>query len=145
VWNGLGLCSDLFGLPRISAVPSKAILAGPAPPKRLVTSLGSGSAFSASSRLHATVMQATEMILWQEEVNAQKLRADNLHLQFDVAIAHIEKLQSAPVQRLTIDQIIASGNIDLVSRQSPGLAFHGVRGAHDLSENTQTHTHSHSR
>jgi len=69
VWNGLGLCSDLFGLPRISAVPSKAILAGPAPPKRLVTSLGSGSAFSAGSRLHATVtrMQAAEMILWQEE------------------------------------------------------------------------------
>jgi len=62
VWNGLGLCSDLFGLPRTLAVPCKAILAGPAPPKRLVTSLSSGSAFSAGSRLHATVIQAAEMI-----------------------------------------------------------------------------------
>ena len=135
VWNGLGLCSDLFGLPRISAVPSKAILADPAPPKRLVTSLGSGSAFSAGSRLHATVMQAAEMIQWQEEANAQKLRTDNLQLRLDATIAHIEQLQAAPVQRLTIDQIIASGNIDPVSRQSPVSDFHGVRGAHDLSEN----------
>ena len=36
---------------------------------------------------------------------------------------------------MTIQQIIASGNIDLVSGRSPVSAFHGVRGAHDLSEN----------
>jgi len=41
------------------------------------------------------------------------------------------------VQRLTIQQIIASGNIDTVIGRSPVSAagFHGVSGAHDLSEN----------
>jgi len=44
---------------------------------------------------------------------------------------------NASVQRLTIQQIIASGNIDAVTGRAPvsAAAFHGVSGAHDLSEN----------
>jgi len=75
-----------------------------------------------------------DAIKWQQEAQSRKLRADNLQL-----IAQVEQLKSitGPLQHLSIEQIITSGNIDTVTGRSQVSAapFHGVRGAHNLFEN----------
>ena len=90
-------------------------MAGPAPPKRLVTSLVSDAVFAPGCRLHATVSMTADAIKWQQEAQSRKLRADNLQL-----IAQVEQLKSitGPLQHLSIEQIITSGNIDTVTGRS---------------------------
>jgi len=139
VWLSLCHVANLFGVPSAAAKGSKTSSAAPA--CRIVSFLGSGAARSSGSRLHATALKAEEAIRWEKEAREGHSRVNDLQSRLDAALVDIQQLQmtagNVAVQRLTIQQIIASGNVDTVTSQSPvsAAAFHGVSGAHDLSEN----------
>jgi len=111
VWLSLCHVANLFGVPGTAAKCSKTSSAAPA--CRIVSFLGSGAAGSSGSRLHATALKAEKAVRWEKEAREEHSRANDLQNRSDAVLVDIQQLQmaagNASVQRLTIQQIIASG------------------------------------